>query len=287
MANRTAAVHSTSGSTVLLAFTLKLWLVALAVYCSASSIKLNGDIILGGLFPVHEKGDRSPCGSAIYNRGIQRLEAMLYAIDLINNDTDLLPGITLGATVVDTCSRDTYALNRSLEFIRASLNAMDTTGFECLDGSIPRTRSQGFGPVFGVVGGSYSSVSIQVANLLRLFRIPQISPASTAQVLSDKSRFEFFARTVPPDTYQAITLVDLIERLNWTYVSTVASEGSYGESGIEVFHKEASKRNVCIATVEKVSSTADDRVFEDVVNRLWRKSLARAVVLFTRADDAR
>ena len=30
----------------------------------------------------------------------------------------------------------------------------------------------------------------------------QISPASTAKALSDKSRFEMFARTVPPDTFQ-------------------------------------------------------------------------------------
>ena len=163
---------------------------------SASSIQLPGDIILGGLFPVHVKGERTPCGSAVYNRGIQRLEAMLFAVDKINREGRLLPGIRLGVNVVDTCSRDTYALNRSLEFIRASLNAMDTSGFQCRDGSSPRSRGpQGFGPVFGVVGGSYSSVSIQVANLLRLFRIPQISPASTAKVLSDKSRFEFFART--------------------------------------------------------------------------------------------
>ena len=45
---------------------------------------------------------------------------------------------------------------------------------------------------------------MQVANLLRLFRIPQISPASTAKALSDKTRFEMFARTVPPDTFQVI-----------------------------------------------------------------------------------
>ena len=160
---------------------------------------------------MHVKGDRSPCGSGVYNRGIQRLEAMLFAVDQINREGKLLPGIKLGVNVVDTCSRDTHALNRSLEFIRASLSAMDTSAasgpaggrdaYQCRDGSIPLLRpnapgSSGLGgPVFGVVGGSYSSVSIQVANLLRLFRIPQVSPASTAKVLSDKSRFEFFART--------------------------------------------------------------------------------------------
>lgn len=34
---------------------------------------------------------------------------------------------------------------------------------------------------------------------------------------------------MPPDTFQAIALVDVVKMFNWTYVSTIASEGSYGE----------------------------------------------------------
>lgn len=195
------------------------------------SVFLPGDIILGGLFPVHEKGDISPCGPKVYNRGVQRLEAMLYAIDRVNNDTNILPGITIGVHILDTCSRDTYALNQSLQFVRSSLNNLDTSAFECLDASTPQLKKKtSSGPVFGVIGGSYSSVSLQVANLLRLFHIPQISPASTAKTLSDKSRFDLFARTVPPDTFQSVALVDIIKNFNWSYVSTIHSEGSYGKS---------------------------------------------------------
>lgn len=39
-------------------------------------------------------------------------------------------------------------------------------------------------------------------------------------------------------------MVDIIRALGWTYVSTVASEGSYGEKGVEAFtqlSKEAGK----------------------------------------------
>ncbi|KAH8323927.1 hypothetical protein KR074_003157, partial [Drosophila pseudoananassae] len=270
------------------------------------SVFIPGDIILGGLFPVHEKGDVSPCGPKVYNRGVQRLEAMLYAIDRVNNDTNILPGITLGVHILDTCSRDTYALNQSLQFVRSSLNNLDTSAFECLDGSSPQLKKNtSFGPVFGVIGGSYSSVSLQVANLLRLFHIPQISPASTAKTLSDKSRFDLFARTVPPDTFQSVALVDIVKNFNWSYVSTIHSEGSYGkfkqyvfanntysisslgEYGIEAFHKEASERNVCIAAAEKVPSAADDKVFDSIISKLKKKQNARGVVLFTRAEDAR
>ena len=56
--------------------------------------------------------------------------------------------------------------------------------------------------VFEFSNNNFDNFFSQVANLLRLFRIPQISPASTAKALSDKSRFDLFARTVPPDTFQ-------------------------------------------------------------------------------------
>lgn len=249
---------------------------------------IPGDIILGGLFPVHEKGEKTPCGQKIYHRGIQRMEAMMFAIDRINADPNILPNLTIGAHILDTCSRETYALNQSLAFVRASaLNNIDTSNYECEDHSIPRPRINFSGTVFGVVGGSYSSVSLQVANLLGLFRIPQISPASTAKALSDKSRFKYFARTVPPDTFQSSALVDIVKSVNWSYVSTVYSEGSYGEHGIEVFHREAGERNVCIATAEKIPSNADEKEFDNIITKLKKKVNARGVILFTRAEDAR
>ncbi|KAI2547729.1 LOW QUALITY PROTEIN: GRM8 isoform 10, partial [Pan troglodytes] len=45
----------------------------------------------------------------------------------------------------------------------------------------------------------------------------------------------FFSRVVPPDSYQAQAMVDIVTALGWNYVSTLASEGNYGESGVEAF----------------------------------------------------
>ena len=73
--------------------------------------------------------------------------------------SSLLPGVRIGAHVLDTCSRETYALDQSLEYVRASLNIFDPSMFSCDDGSNPDIINQPE-PVIGVVGGSYSSVSI-------------------------------------------------------------------------------------------------------------------------------
>lgn len=76
-------------------------------------VRIEGDLVLGGLFPVHEKGSGvEECGRVNEDRGIQRLEAMLFAIDRINMDNTLLPGVSLGVHILDTCSRDTYALEQ-------------------------------------------------------------------------------------------------------------------------------------------------------------------------------
>ncbi|KAL2093694.1 hypothetical protein ACEWY4_011006 [Coilia grayii] len=251
-------------------------------------IKIDGDLVLGGLFPIHEKGQgMDECGRINEDRGIQRLEAMLFAIDCINEDVSLLPGVQLGVHILDTCSRDTYALEQALEFVRASLTKVDDTEFICPDGSYALQEDSPLA-IAGVIGGSYSSVSIQVANLLRLFQIPQISYASTSAKLSDKSRYDYFARTVPPDFYQAKAMAEILRSFNWTYVSTVASEGDYGETGIEAFEQEARLRNICIATSEKVGRSSSKRSsYEAVVRQLQQKPNARVAVLFLRSDDAR
>lgn len=40
---------------------------------------------------------------------------------------------------------------------------------------------------------------------------------------------------VPPDSFQAQAMVDIVKALGWNYVSTLASEGNYGEKGVESF----------------------------------------------------
>lgn len=92
---------------------------------------------------------------------------------------------------------------------------------------------------------------------------------------------------MPPDTYQALALVDLVQIFNWSYVSLVTSEGQYGDSGMNAFVREAKKRSICIAANEKVPQNADANYFKSILHNLRTKPNARGVVLFLRAEDNR
>uniref|UniRef100_A0A672U6H8 Glutamate metabotropic receptor 6 n=1 Tax=Strigops habroptila TaxID=2489341 RepID=A0A672U6H8_STRHB len=245
-----------------------------------------GDLTLGGLFPVHSRGPAGvPCGPIKKEKGIHRLEAMLYALDRVNGDPKVLPNLTLGARILDTCSRDTYALEQALGFVRSLLPPPEGEG-QCADGSPPRRPPPE--RLVGVIGASASSVSIMVANVLRLFNIPQISYASTAPELSDPARYGFFSRVVPPDSQQAAAMVAVSRALGWSYVATVASEGSYGESGVEAFVQSSREAGgLCIAQSIKIPREPRPGEFDKLIGRLMETSTARGVVLFANEDDIR
>ncbi|XP_048738559.1 metabotropic glutamate receptor 6-like [Ostrea edulis] len=251
-----------------------------------NKIQLDGDLIFGGLFPMHEKGKSGQnCGTIKKEKGIQRLEAMLFAIDKINADEDILPGLKLGTHILDTCSSDTYALEQCMDFIKAQLTSFDMTDYQCDNGSNPVYTP--IKPVVGVIGAAASTVSIMVANILRLFQIPQISYASTSIDLSDKSRFEYFSRVVPPDTFQAQAMVDIAKAFGWNYVSTLADEGDYGVKGIGAFKERSTEAGICVAQSLTILRDDTDSRIEQLVLDLLKNERAKVVVMFANEDNAK
>ncbi|XP_033001989.1 metabotropic glutamate receptor 5 isoform X2 [Lacerta agilis] len=247
---------------------------------------MPGDIIIGALFSVHhqptvDKVHERKCGEVREQYGIQRVEAMLHTLDRINQNQTLLPNITLGCEIRDSCWHSAVALEQSIEFIRDSLiSAEEEEGLmKCVDGSTSAFRSKK--PIVGVIGPGSSSVAIQVQNLLQLFNIPQIAYSATSMDLSDKTLFKYFMRVVPSDAQQARAMVDIVKRYNWTYVSAVHTEGNYGESGMEAFKDMSGKEGVCIAHSYKIYSNAGEQSFDKLLEKL-RSHLpkARVVVCF-------
>uniref|UniRef100_A0A1I8G4Q9 G_PROTEIN_RECEP_F3_4 domain-containing protein n=1 Tax=Macrostomum lignano TaxID=282301 RepID=A0A1I8G4Q9_9PLAT len=247
-------------------------------------VAIDGDVTLGGLFPV----TRIDCSTIDIQRGIQRVEAMIFSLAEANKDSKLLRygrhKIRLGGLLLDTCSREATALEQALEFVKSSLSSEYDIGLTCsAQGGTLASGSKEIGQnrILGVVGGAYSQVSIQVANLLRMFALPQISYASTSSALSDKTRFGLFARTVPPDTEQARALADIVAHFNWTFVSTVATTG---RAAFRASRPEAEKRGVCTAERLLVGGEPSARELDGIVQRLLDQPRARVVVLFTRQD---
>ncbi|KAL4226636.1 Metabotropic glutamate receptor 8 [Mactra antiquata] len=118
-------------------------------------------------------------------------------------------------------------------------------------------------------------------------QIPQISYASTSIDLSDKSRFEYFSRVVPPDSFQASAMVEIAALFRWNYVSTLADDGNYGEKGVSAFEEKAKDYGICVAQSLKISRLATDKEFDKIVNDLLSMNKAKAVIMFVNEDNCR
>ena len=202
--------------------------------------------------------------------GYHYLEAMLFAIDKINNDTSILPNVTLGARIYDSCRSQTVGAKMTKELITMAVFPPDSGE-----------------QLAGVIGAHSSDLSKVVADFLRVFEIPQVSYGSTATLLSDKSIYSYFFRTIPPDNLQARAMAEVVVKLGWNFVITINSDGVYGKLGMEQFHKAAMEHGICIALKLSLSSFPTEHELDRLVHDLDREPLARGVVLFTLQRDAR
>ena len=252
-------------------------------FCGPASVVDDMDnssvVLLGGLFPVHEfEGHgRDRCGRKITKKGFQRSLGMVFAVEQVNNNASLLPGIKLAYDIRDTCTSSVTALEESVSFLPVSSGQG-----KCLR----ETYS-----VSGVVGPSYGENCIPTQNLLRLFQIPQITNAGTAIELSDKTRYDYFFRTIPPDTLQVKAMSDLVSHFNWTYVNAVYSDDAYGLGGIEEFIRDFTSRNdsnYCIAQRIGISSNPSEGEIKEIVEKFRQPwvSNSSVIVFFGHSEHA-
>ncbi len=207
-------------------------------------------------------------------------EAIKYTMMEINNNQTILPNISLGYVMVDGCSRDIVALARTFSFIPAknmSIWSADTPGEAIVEDCGRYIRTY---PVVGMIGPHNSRAAIMAAPILSLAQIPTLGTYQSSDELSDKSRYEYFLRLVAPDRFQVKAIMDFLEYFNFTYVSLLYSEGSYGMNGAKYIELEAKQRGICIAYSKRLSELDTDKNYDEVVEKLVANSKARVVILF-------
>ena len=228
-------------------------------------------VLLGGLFAIHANINGTVVCGELDEDAVQIIESMAHTINSINEDSELLPNIKLAFSIRDSCSNPNYGLGQAFQYVQTK-----SINHTC------SSNSDDYVSVSGVVGAEFSSVSIIIANLLRLYKIPQISYISTADILNDRSRFDYFFRTIPPDSLQARAIADIIVYYKWTYVVMLYSNDAYGSGGIEaliehlMFHK---KTAICSAAKIPLSVTATSEEYDAAIETMSHEYVRNATVV--------
>ena len=239
----------------------------------------DGDLILGGLFLLHYTTEDGKCGE-FFPIGLGHVEAMLFAIDKINNNPKLLPNITLGYDIRDYCESTTLAMQHTCSFVRRNEIVFKSRVdyCSCLNNT-NRTENER-NPIAAVIGPTDSGSAVVVGSLLEVAGIPVISHSATSKELSSPLYRHFF-RTAPPDSQQANAMADVIQYFNWSYVTVVAMDDSYGRGGVWELEKEAERRKTfCIAFAEYIPRQEYSSKLRRAVNKIKSYPNAKVVVLW-------
>lgn len=86
---------------------------------------------------------------------------------------------------------------------------------------------------------------------------------------------------MPPDQFQAAAMIDILKYYNWTYISTIHAEGSYGVNGIRNVYTLAKRAGICVAFSRELRKGDTEEDYDNVVVQLRKHPNARIVVAFT------
>ncbi|XP_035984777.1 extracellular calcium-sensing receptor-like [Fundulus heteroclitus] len=209
--------------------------------------------------------------SRINLREFRFAQTMIFAIEEINNRSSLLPNVSVGYKIFDSCAS-------TLPTTRAGMGLMNgeerTFGKNC----------SGQSSIHAIIGTSESSTTIVMLQISGIFQIPVISHFATCACLSNRKEYPSFFRTIPSDYYQSRALAKLVKHFGWTWVGAVRSDNDYGNNGMATFIEAASQEGICVEYSEAISRTGSREHVEKVV-RMIRRGTASVLVAFLAYDE--
>ncbi|XP_056419523.1 extracellular calcium-sensing receptor-like [Hyla sarda] len=211
------------------------------------------------------------CDNSFDFRSFRWIRTMIYAIKQINNNIYLLPNISVGYAIYDTCDNIAETIKQMFSLISGSeAEAKDIPNYQCQEKST----------LSAVIGESASVISIAMARILGTYYYPQVSYFSSINVLSNKHEFPSFFRTIPSDTFQTTALAAIVEHFGWKWVGTLAEDNDYGNVGVQLFSEQVERLGVCIAFSETIPLVYSKTKYLQVVETI-KQSSANVIIVFS------
>ncbi|XP_069858172.1 vomeronasal type-2 receptor 116-like [Dipodomys merriami] len=212
---------------------------------------MAGDIMIAGFFPLYTlgvdhnniHGSRKEENKMFIFKNYQCILALAFAIEQINNNSDLLHNLTLGFDIYDVHFRAW---------------TMFKNPFICLFGKykIPNYSCMRDSRSIAVLTGPSGITSDQIGTLLGLYRFPQFTFGPFDHALSDHKKFPALYQMAPKDTSIATAMVSLLLHFSWSWVGLLTSQDENSSCFLAELKEEMAKNRVCVA-YQLVMSTQD------------------------------
>ncbi|XP_033024097.1 vomeronasal type-2 receptor 26-like [Lacerta agilis] len=200
---------------------------------------------------------------------------LVFAVDEINENPKILPNTTLGFHIYDSYfySRMTY---------RTTLNLLFTSHHFVLNYICGIHKN-----LVGVIGGLSSETSLSMADVLGLYRIPQISYGSFEPATNDQIKLAPFYRMVPNEDLQYKGILQLLLHFGWKWVGLMTPANEAGERFLHFIEPMLFQNGICSEFTEKIEyhmhftgNIVDSLRERRTLSPAFMSSKANAVVIY-------
>ncbi|XP_053120340.1 vomeronasal type-2 receptor 26-like [Hemicordylus capensis] len=210
----------------------------------------SGDLIIGAVasynfmfsFSIDFSEDPPapmPLGLGVVPKNYQHIAALEFAVKEINENSQLLPNVTLGFHVYDSYfnAKSTY---------HATILLSST-----LERFVPNYNCDLQNNLIAIIGGLDSPISLNVATVLDIYKTPQLIYGA-APVMNDKTPGLPFYQLVSKEALQNEGILSLLLHFHWTWIGVVYMDNKNGERFVQTVVPMFSQRGICFAFIERL-----------------------------------
>ncbi|KAM9329447.1 vomeronasal type-2 receptor 26-like [Gastrophryne carolinensis] len=253
----------------------------------------DGDFILGGIFTVHHLCAHQRVDS-VYLKAVclEYIWTFIYAIEEINKNPNILPNVTLGYHVHDSCKSVNKAIRSVLQILSGPRDIVpnyfcDGHGYDHPNFAQLWFYCYKIRQLWKCKKKAHKKGNNQF-NLKKkrkaLSKEIKISYGATDPIFSNKQMFPSFFRTLPSDQIQFLAVVLLLKHFNWTWVGVIVTDDYASEIQSQEFLKLATQYDICIEFVIYISSDVyrDGKVvIQPKSINIFNRSTSKIVVVNT------
>uniref|UniRef100_A0A9J7Z1B2 G-protein coupled receptors family 3 profile domain-containing protein n=1 Tax=Cyprinus carpio carpio TaxID=630221 RepID=A0A9J7Z1B2_CYPCA len=235
----------------------------------------DGDITIGAILAIHSKLALSSfeftqkpqllsC-SSVNLQDFRMVQMMIFAIDEINKNEILLPNISIGYRIYDSCGSRMASMSATMALMNGPEFAAGET---CKGGS----------SIHAIIGEPQSSATVILSRTTGSFKIPVISHSATCECLSNRKYYPSVFRTIASDYHQSRALAYIVKYFGWSWVGAVNSDNDYGNYGMAIFLNITKEEGICVEYSVKFQRTETEKL-KIVVNTI-KNGTAKVIVAF-------
>ncbi|XP_044512612.1 vomeronasal type-2 receptor 26-like [Gracilinanus agilis] len=249
------------------------------------SLVRHGDLVVGTFLPMYLVEVSGVTGAGFFGskpdddcrnykwlyKNYQQALTVMFAVEEINKNSNLLPNLTLGFHLYNAYHSDASTLESSLRWLSGQGQL------------IPNYSCWGQEQPVAVLGGATSALSVQMGTLLELYRYPQIIYGPFDRILSDKTQFPSLYQMALRDSSLHKGMVRLMTHFEWTWVGLVIIDDLRGEEFLQELTSEMANHGVCVSFIEKIP-VSERRHTESQVPFMPRIMASSSRVIFIHGD---